>query len=274
MALESASWSTQLVLTNPSSADPRSQGDDHLRLIKSVVQGELAPENRQWVFTGDAVTWVASTAFTLASDQTAKYEAGRRLKVTGSSTGTIYGHVSSSTFSSTCRVNLEFDSGSMTNETLATYVGALTHSNWSLPFRLGTFTPTFDFATSGDLSNAYSEQTGEYIRLGPFVYVVAIVRVVPTFTTGSGALRIAGLPFTKPSTVETSLIPAQAFTTPTNDGLTFPTGVTTVYAFIASNTDYLQYFGNGDGGYNQSFDASHMTSGKDFTFRATGIYTV
>lgn len=38
MGLESATYIQQLVATYPLSSDPRSQGDDHLRLIKSVLK--------------------------------------------------------------------------------------------------------------------------------------------------------------------------------------------------------------------------------------------
>lgn len=42
MSLESASFITQLVATNPVGAsDPKSQGDDHLRLLKAVLQGSF-----------------------------------------------------------------------------------------------------------------------------------------------------------------------------------------------------------------------------------------
>ena len=38
MALESATYISQLVDTNPAGSDVISQGDDHLRLIKEVLQ--------------------------------------------------------------------------------------------------------------------------------------------------------------------------------------------------------------------------------------------
>ncbi len=37
MALETGTYISDLVVTNPTSSDPKSQGDDHLRLIKSTV---------------------------------------------------------------------------------------------------------------------------------------------------------------------------------------------------------------------------------------------
>lgn len=38
MGLETATYINQLVATNPTSDDPKSQGDDHLRLLKAVLQ--------------------------------------------------------------------------------------------------------------------------------------------------------------------------------------------------------------------------------------------
>jgi len=42
MGLESASYISELVDTNPTATDPVSQGDDHLRLIKSVLQTQFS----------------------------------------------------------------------------------------------------------------------------------------------------------------------------------------------------------------------------------------
>lgn len=41
MSLETATYINSLVSTNPASNDPKSQGDDHLRLIKSVLQNSF-----------------------------------------------------------------------------------------------------------------------------------------------------------------------------------------------------------------------------------------
>mgnify|MGYP003527062657 CR=1 FL=1 len=38
MGLESASYPNQLVATNPTGSDPKSTADDHIRLLKSVIQ--------------------------------------------------------------------------------------------------------------------------------------------------------------------------------------------------------------------------------------------
>ena len=41
MALESTTYTDGLVATNPTGTDPRSQGDDHIRLIKSTIKATL-----------------------------------------------------------------------------------------------------------------------------------------------------------------------------------------------------------------------------------------
>ena len=41
MALEAATFISQLVATNPIAGDPKSEGDDHLRLIKAALQAQF-----------------------------------------------------------------------------------------------------------------------------------------------------------------------------------------------------------------------------------------
>lgn len=93
----------------------------------------------QWVIYGDGdsaftVTYASSTSFTVSSaDVTSFYHVGRRIKAVGTSTGTIYGSISASTFSTNTTVTVTWDSGSLSNETLTIYVGALSKTNSSIP---------------------------------------------------------------------------------------------------------------------------------------------
>ncbi len=41
MSLESASWVTQLNTSNPTASDPVSEGDDHLRMLKTVLKNSF-----------------------------------------------------------------------------------------------------------------------------------------------------------------------------------------------------------------------------------------
>jgi len=93
----------------------------------------------QWVIYGDAdsaftISYASSTSFTVSSaDVTSFYHVGRRIKAVGSATGTIYGSISASAFSTNTTVTVTWDSGSLSNETLTIYVGALSKTNSSIP---------------------------------------------------------------------------------------------------------------------------------------------
>jgi len=93
----------------------------------------------QWVIYGDGdasftFAYASATSFTVAStDVTSFYHANRRVKIVGSSTGTIYGTISSSLFSTNTTVNVTLDSGAIQNESITVYVGALSATNTSIP---------------------------------------------------------------------------------------------------------------------------------------------
>lgn len=57
------------------------------------------------------------------------------------------------------------------------------------------WTPTITAVTPGDLSVAYTQQTGFFSRLGSRVTVDFAVSCTPTFTTAAGTLQIVTLPF-------------------------------------------------------------------------------
>ena len=93
----------------------------------------------QWVIYGDGnaaytFAYVSATSFSIAGvDVTAFYHAGRRVKIIGSSTGTIFGTIASSSFSTNTTVTVTLDSGAIQNESIEIYVGALSATNNSIP---------------------------------------------------------------------------------------------------------------------------------------------
>ena len=93
----------------------------------------------QWVIYGDGdgshtFAYASGTSFTVnGADVTAHYHAGRRVKAVGSSTGTIYGTIASTSFSTNTTVNVTWDSGSLSSETLVIHLAILTQTNNSLP---------------------------------------------------------------------------------------------------------------------------------------------
>ena len=93
----------------------------------------------QWVIYGDGdgaftSAYVSASSFTINGvDVTAFYHAGRRVKIIGSSTGVVYGTITSSSFSSNTTVNVSLDSGSLQNESLTIYLAILTKTGNSIP---------------------------------------------------------------------------------------------------------------------------------------------
>ena len=94
----------------------------------------------QWIEYGDGsgaftAAYASSTSFTIAgANVTSVYHAGRRIKLTASTPGTIFGTISSSSFSTNTTVNVTWDSGSLASEAITNvYVGALSKTNDSIP---------------------------------------------------------------------------------------------------------------------------------------------
>jgi hypothetical protein len=94
----------------------------------------------QWVEYGDGsgaytATYASATSFTIAGvDVTSFYHADRRIKITATTPGTIYGTISSSTFSTDTTVNVTWDSGNLSNEAIDNvYISAISKTNTSIP---------------------------------------------------------------------------------------------------------------------------------------------
>jgi len=83
-------------------------------------------EDGGWFNYGHTTTYASGTTFTVASTNvTAIYTVGRRIRAVGSSTGTIYGVITASAFSTNTTVTVVWDSGSLSSETLAISVSKL-----------------------------------------------------------------------------------------------------------------------------------------------------
>ena len=94
----------------------------------------------QWVEYGDGsgaytATYASATSFTIAGvDVTSFYHADRRIKIVAPTPGTIYGTISSSSFSTDTTINITWDSGNLSNEAITNvYVGAISKTNTSIP---------------------------------------------------------------------------------------------------------------------------------------------
>jgi len=113
--------------------------------VNNAIRNELSDirtylNDKEWFIVGDrdgacTFTRASSTSVTVAStDVTSDYHANRRVKIVGSNTGTIYGIVASSSFSTNTTINFTFDSGSISgsDSTVDVYVGS-PYTNPSVP---------------------------------------------------------------------------------------------------------------------------------------------
>lgn len=123
--------------------------------IREILAAVRAYANgAEWFLYGDgdasaSFPYVSATSFKVTgADVTTSYHAGRRVKATGSTTGTIYGTISSSSFSTDTSVVVAWDSGSLSNETLTVYLAVNSVINTSLPLSSTTVKGIIEAATT------------------------------------------------------------------------------------------------------------------------------
>lgn len=144
-------WSTTAASNNASPPNGAPEGmaasavNDCIRQVMADVRSQL--QDGQWLNWGHTPTRVDNDTFTVATDLTAIYEAGRRLKVTGSATG--YCTIASSSYSApNTTVNVTMDSGNLPGTLSAVYVALLSGSSISVPLLSASI------LTSGSLADA------------------------------------------------------------------------------------------------------------------------
>ena len=107
-----------------------------------------------WVDWGLPHTFASSTSTAVAGDYTAVYVANRRIRAVGTSTGTIYGKVASSSYSApNTTINYTWDSGSLSNEALTVSVG------WQVPTGNPSGAGSGDLLAANNLSDLASAAT-------------------------------------------------------------------------------------------------------------------
>ena len=113
--------------------------------VNNAIRNELADlrtylNDKEWFIVGDrdgacTFTRASATSVTVASTNvTSDYHVNRRVKIVGGNTGTIFGIVASSSFSTNTTINFTFDSGSISGSdtTVDVYLGA-PYTNPSVP---------------------------------------------------------------------------------------------------------------------------------------------
>lgn len=196
-----------------------------------------------------APVYASSTSVTIGGsvDSTAYWHTGRRVKAVGSGTGTIYGAVSSSSYSApNTTVNFTWDSGSLSNETLSLYAGLpVTGKPLAADglgdYKKGTWTPVFSCGTTPPTGVTYSAQTGVYTKIGNVVHVSFNLSVTSIGTGGVGTGIITGLPFTSANNGVSSI--GAGYVTAT----TLDAGYTQFVFHIAANTSQIEVREEGSG---------------------------
>ena len=109
----------------------------------------------EWIEYGDGTgsytsSYASATSFTIAgADVTGVYHANRRIKIIAPTPGTIYGTISSSSFSTNTTVNVTWDSGNLSNEAITNiFIAAISKDNTSIPDSVISTTKLIDAAVT------------------------------------------------------------------------------------------------------------------------------
>jgi len=113
--------------------------------VNNAIRQELKDvrdfaNDKEWFLLGSGTSTVtytraSSTSVTINADVSSSYHVGRRIKITGTNTGTIYGKIATSSYSSpNTTVTFTFDSGTInaSDSTVSVFVGS-TYVNPAIP---------------------------------------------------------------------------------------------------------------------------------------------
>ena len=121
----------------------------------------------------------------------------------------------------------------------------------------GTWTPALTFATPGNLSVSYTDQFGEYTKVGNLVTLsYRIVTSAFTHTTASGNLQITGAPFSSSHQTNLSAFGGMVFR-----GITVTTARTSFASQINAGGTTLFVAGSGTGVNQSVVTAAEMPTG-------------
>lgn len=109
----------------------------------------------QWVSSGVTPTYISTTSFTLAGDQTTEFHVGRRIQTTDSS-GTDYGTITVSAYTSLTTVTVVLDSGTLDAGLSVVNLSLLRNDHPALPSVIGANvqTQTASRFTAGGTADA------------------------------------------------------------------------------------------------------------------------
>lgn len=216
-------WSTAAASNNSASPNGFPEGmapsgvNDSAREMMAAVRRWY--ESAQWIDLGDAPVYASATTFTFASDRTATYTVGRRLKLADAST--LYGTITACAYSApNTTVTIVLDSGTLSGSLSAVALGILTPANSSIPTvpvtsggtgattaagaRTGLSAQQDVITTRGDLVRGSASAVAERLALG--VSGQALVSdgsdakwglLLPSYLAGLQLSNNSGAPTTK-----------------------------------------------------------------------------
>jgi hypothetical protein len=128
-----------------------------------------------------------------------------------------------------------------------------------------SWTPTFTFATVGDLSVAYNTQVGYYAQVGALVVATFNLVFTPTYTTASGNAKIT-LPLTVLNAAAGQRSPISITT------ITYPVGATFIILAPQTNLSNAAMLAQGTGLGLTILSATQFPTGTQYTIIGTAVY--
>jgi hypothetical protein len=146
----------------------------------SPAAGSSGTTTPEWLIQSGTLTYLSTTSFAIAGNQTAIFTPGRRIQVIVTA-GTLYGTIISSTFGTSTTVVVSLDSGNLDSGLSQVAVGIINAQNTSLP----TLTP---LSTMIGGTTAYTLN----IQRGDLLKGTRIQAIVNATNTGASTLAING----------------------------------------------------------------------------------
>lgn len=104
-------------------------------------------------------------------------------------------------------------------------------------YKQETWTPVVTFATLGDLSVAYTVQSGTITRIGRLAFITGYLAFTPTYTTSAGALEITNCPYTASVATQGTAVNDTAFA--------FPASRTYIVSTTSASSSIIRIAGMG-----------------------------
>lgn len=120
----------KFVFTASTDTDPPSSPIRTIDNISGVNDTSLQID--QWVASSSVPTYISTSSFTVAGDQTSSFQIGRRVKLNVTA-GTVLGYISSSVYGALTTVGVTLDSGVLDSGLSSVSLGLLTPNNPSTP---------------------------------------------------------------------------------------------------------------------------------------------